>query len=279
MISLNSLFCCPLCAQALCRNEHAYTCPNGHSFDVAAAGYTHLLPANKKHSKNPGDDKAMVAARSAFLDKGYYAPLRDALAELVLRLTQFLPVPAVLDSGCGEGYYTAAIFRALAAAGSTPRCAGVDISKFALRRAAKRLPEGEFAVGSVYRLPLQDETVDVLLNVFSPLAAEEFRRVLRPGGWFLYVVPSAAHLWEMKQVLYENPYENPVKLEEYEGFRHQQSIPLRYTVTLDSSEDIMALFGMTPYAWKTPRAGIERLAALQQLTTQIGFDIHVYQRT
>ena len=51
-----SLFCCPLCAAPLTRGDHAYTCPGGHSFDLAAAGYVHLLPANRKHSQNPGDD-------------------------------------------------------------------------------------------------------------------------------------------------------------------------------------------------------------------------------
>ena len=40
----------------------------------------------------------------------------------------------------------------------------------------------------------------------------------------------------------------------------------------------MALFGMTPYAWKTPREGILRLEKLSHLETEIGFDIHVYQR-
>ena len=65
-----SLFCCPLCAAPLTRGDHSYACPGGHSFDLAAAGYVHLLPANRKHSQNPGDDKAMVAARSAFLDRG-----------------------------------------------------------------------------------------------------------------------------------------------------------------------------------------------------------------
>ena len=59
-----SLFRCPLCSSPLHRDTRGYRCPNGHCFDVAAAGYTHLLPANKKHSKNPGDDKEMVAARS-----------------------------------------------------------------------------------------------------------------------------------------------------------------------------------------------------------------------
>ena len=169
---MNSLFSCPLCSAPLTRGEHSCFCPAGHSFDLAAAGYTHLLPANRKHSKNPGDDKAMVAARSAFLDKGYYAPLLDALCNLVVREMTETPAPVLLDSGCGEGYYTAGLVRALRAAGQSPRCAGVDISKFALRRAARRLPEEEFAVASVYHLPLADASVDILTNVFSPLAAE-----------------------------------------------------------------------------------------------------------
>ena len=273
-----SLFCCPLCAAPLTRGDHAYTCPGGHSFDLAAAGYVHLLPANRKHSQNPGDDKAMVAARSDFLDRGYYAPLRDALCKLALRSTVDRPAPALLDSGCGEGYYTTALFQALAREGRAPSAAGVDISKFALRRAARRLKEGEFAVASVYRLPLAPRSVDLLTNVFSPLCPEEFARVLRPGGLFCYVVPSARHLWEMKQVLYAKPYENPVKREDYPGFVWQGADQVRCTLSLSSNQDIMALFGMTPYAWKTPKEGVDRLSALEQLDCQAGFDIHVYRK-
>lgn len=110
----------------------------------------------------------MVAARAAFLERGYYAPLRQALEELVLEASAHLEGPVLLDSGCGEGYYTAGMFRALERAGHRPRAAGIDISKYALRRAAKRLPEGEFAVASAYRLPLADASADLLTNVFSP---------------------------------------------------------------------------------------------------------------
>lgn len=271
---MNSLFRCPLCAKALTREEHRYTCPDGHSFDRAAEGYTHLLPANQKHSKNPGDDKQMVAARCAFLDKGYYAPLRDTLSDLAIRLLADTPSPVLLDSGCGEGYYTAGLAAALPLA----RVAGIDISKFAVRRAAKRVKQGEFAVASAYHLPVPDVSIHLLTNIFSPLCAEEFFRALKPGGYFLYVVPSERHLWQMKQVLYDAPYENPVKREDYEGFVWQQAVPLRYTVTLDCPEDIMALFGMTPYAWKTPKAGVERLRALTTLETEIGFDLHIYRK-
>ena len=274
-----SLFCCPLCAAPLTRDDRSYRCPAGHSFDLAAAGYTHLLPPNRKHSKAPGDDKEMVAARSAFLEKGYYLPLRQALEELACSLTAPLDAPVLLDSGCGEGWYTAGLFQALSAQGKQPQVAGVDISKFALKRAAKRLPQGEFAVASVYRLPLPDRSADLITNVFSPLAADEFARILRPGGHYLYVVPSARHLWQMKEVLYPQPYENPVKLDAYEGFAHVDTVPVRYTISMDDPADWMALFRMTPYAWKTPREGVQRLEQLPHLDTEIGFDIHVYRRT
>ena len=272
-----SLFCCPLCASPLIREEHSYRCPSGHSFDISAAGYTHLLPPNRKHSKAPGDDKEMVAARSAFLEKGYYLPLRQALEQLVCDLTQGLSTPVLLDSGCGEGWYTAGLFQALTAQGTQPQVAGVDISKFALKKAAKRLPQGEFAVASVYRLPLADHYADIITNVFSPLAAEEFSRILRTGGHYLYVVPSARHLWQMKEILYATPYENPVKQEEYPGFVHADTVEVRYTISMDDPADWMALFRMTPYAWKTPKEGIQRLEALSHLDTEIGFDIHVYR--
>ena len=275
---MKSLFRCPLCGTPLEREETRWLCPNRHSFDRAAAGYVHLLPANQKHSKDPGDDKAMVAARSAFLEKGYYAPLQEALCRAVAEYAVNFSAPVVLDSGCGEGYYTAGLFQTLSQEELTPQIAGVDLSKAALRRAAKRLPEGEFAVASVYHLPMPDQSADVLVNIFSPLAIEEFARVLRPGGLFCYAVPSARHLWEMKQVLYSRPYENPVKREDYSGFIWQNVKEIRRTVELEENADIMALFGMTPYAWKTPREGVARLENLDRLRCQIGFDLHLYQR-
>ena len=273
---MRSLFRCTVCGAPLIREEKAYRCANGHCFDIAREGYTYLLPVNQRHSKAPGDDRAMTAARSAFLWKGYYGFLQRALCALAVRYTG--EAPALLDVGCGEGYYTAALYEALAAAGKAPRMAGIDISKDMARRAAKQVKAAEIAVASAYHLPLADGCVELLLDCFSPLAAEEFLRVLQPGGHFLYVVPAAEHLWEMKQVLYDRPYRNETKETPYEGFRYADIVHVKDIITLPCQEDIQALFGMTPYCWKTPRAGKERLAALDSLTTTAAFDIHIFEK-
>ena len=177
-----SLFCCPLCAGALERAGGALRCGAGHSFDIAREGYVNLLPVQAKHSLAPGDDKTMSAARRAFLDKGWYAPLRDALCQLAVELTS--AAPAVLDAGCGEGYYTSGIRQALEQAGKTPRVAGTDISKFILRSAARRDKAVAFAVASSYHLPLASESVELLLDCFSPWRRRSLPGCCGPAGCF-----------------------------------------------------------------------------------------------
>ena len=271
----NSLLCCPICGQALSREAGRYLCPGGHSYDRAREGYVHLLPANRKHAKEPGDDKGMTAARNRFLSKGYYAPLLEALQALALE--RIGGEGAVLDSGCGEGYYTQGVFQVLTGAGKKVRLAGIDLSKPSVRLAAKRLPAGEFAVASAYHLPVGTQTVDLLLNCFSPLALAEFHRVLRPGGAVLYVVPGADHLWELKQVLYDTPYRNKEENVPYEGFSYDTVVPVQSRMGV-SGEDLKDLFQMTPYYWKTPKEGAARLAELDGLDITADFRIHVFRR-
>ena len=273
---MESLFRCPICRAPLTREERRYVCPQNHSFDLAAAGHTHLLPSNKMHSLNPGDDKAMAAARNRFLSGGYYAPLARRLAELALVYTP--AAPTIFDSGCGEGYYTAGILHALQADGRAPRMAGIDISKECLRRAAKRERGIEFAVASAYDLPFADESGDFLLNCFSPLALSEFRRVLKPGGVFAYVVPGARHLYEMKEILYEEPYENEEKETPYEGFSYLGIEPVDERIHLPDPETVRDLFTMTPYFWKTPREGRERLEQKPELDVTISFRVHLFRK-
>ena len=269
-----SLLRCPLCAGPLERREGSYRCPAGHSFDVAKEGYVHLLPPNRKHSALPGDDREMVLARRAFLSKGYYQPLLNTVCNQFLALPEKAPV--ILDAGCGEGWYTRALGSVIARKGG--RTAGVDLSKPAVKKAARRCPDGEFAVASVYHLPAADGCTDVLVDCFAPLAAAEYARVLRPGGTFLYVVPGPRHLWELKEILYETPYENEERREEYPGFRYVDVVPVEFRFTLPDRENIRDLLGMTPYFWRTPPNRAARLESLERLEVTGQFRIHVMER-
>lgn len=271
------VFRCPLCRTKLLKNERALKCEHGHSFDISAEGYVHLLPANKMNSKVPGDSKEMAASRSAFLDKGYYEPLLLELERTVLELSEN-EEPAMLDCGCGEGYYTANIAKELKNRFPKAKIAGFDISRPSVRRAAKRTKEVDFAVASVFDIPVSDKSFDILLNVFSPLSIDEYKRVLKDGGYYVYVVPAARHLWQLKAAIYDTPYENREEDIPYEGFEHVETRKVRYETLIKTKEDIFALFQMTPYYWKTSAKGAEKLSAYESLLTEVAFDIHIYKK-
>lgn len=80
-------YTCPLCHAPLSRSENSYICPQRHQFDLAKEGYVNLLPVQFKRSRDPGDSAEMMQARRAFLDGGYYQPLREAICSY-LRLSR-----------------------------------------------------------------------------------------------------------------------------------------------------------------------------------------------
>ena len=269
------MFICPICQSPLCQQDRVLRCPKGHSFDIAAQGYVNLLPANKKSSKDPGDNAEMVGGRTRFLDSGSYQPLSNLLNQVVGPLCPSQGV--VLDAGCGEGYYAARMAQFLEDEGKTPGFYGIDISKRAARHAATRCKKVHFAVASVFQMPIASGSADVCYNVFSPLCPTEFSRVLKPEGHFVAVYPAARHLFGLKEILYEAPYENQEKTFQLEGFQLLEKQRLTYQMVLEGNQLIQSLFMMTPYYYKTPVEGCQRLAACERLETEADFWVVTYQ--
>lgn len=143
----------------------------------------------------------MVAARFDFLSAGHYRPLAAAVAELAVPAlaagTAGSP-GTVLDAGTGTGHYLRAVLDRAARDRTPAGAVGLDISKFALRRAAKLNPDAINLVGDVWQpLPVADDSVDAVTVVFAPRNAAEFARVLRPGGRLVVVTPRPGHLEEV----------------------------------------------------------------------------------
>ena len=95
---------CPIDGLKLNKEKQCYQCANGHSFDIAKQGYVNLLPVQHKKSKNPGDSKAMVQARTHFLNMGFYKPIADFLSNIIIQKINENSDNCIFDAGCGEGY-------------------------------------------------------------------------------------------------------------------------------------------------------------------------------
>ncbi len=271
---MQTIYICPKCKAPLVLADRTAKCPAGHSYDRAKEGYFNLLLTSVGGTH--GDNKEMIDARRSFLDAGYYAPLSDALNALALRT---LPEGGtVLDGGAGEGYYTARLAEALAASNKGASVYSFDISKDAVRRLAKRRADLHPVVAGVYDMPVQSESVDLLLNFFAPFAGEEALRVLKKGGYLCMAVPEREHLFGLKKKVYENPYYNEVSEEIPEGFSLMESIEIREEIEITAPAHIRALFAMTPYAYRTGKEGREAVYALTSLKTPIHFRLFLYRK-
>lgn len=282
------MFRCPVCHRPLTKEEGRFVCENRHSFDRAgksSGGYVNLLLANKKSSKDPGDNALMIAGRTAFLSAGYYQPLSDSLNQTVLSVLDQGKRARVLDAGCGEGYYAQRLTQAAQEQGRAMDFYGVDLSKYGVKASAKRCRnvqqpvECSFGVASIFELPFEDGALDAVYNVFSPIGAQEFARVLRPDGCFIAAYPGTRHLYGLKEVLYDAPYENEDKTFQLPGFVITGRERISYRRTIEGQDVIQGLFMMTPYYYKTPVSGSQRLKTLERLDTELDFWLITYRKT
>lgn len=273
-----SIFQCPHCGSKLLRRDGTYSCSNRHTYDIAKEGYVNLLPVNQRKSKEPGDNKEMMNARRSFLDKGYFKALSDCINTLILQDVENKEACRILDAGCGEGYYIDALHRAMAD-GHKKALWGMDISKEAVRLAAKRNKEISFFVGSIYHISVLSNSLDYIVNIFAPFREEEMLRILKQEGLLIKVTPGEKHLLGLKEALYDNPYLNEETLPQMQQLQRIQSHHVTYELCLEDVEDIQHLLKMTPYYWNTNQNKVERfLAETKKLNTPLDFVVTVYKR-
>ena len=266
-------FKCPVCSELLEADGNTLRCKNNHCFDVAKQGYVNLLQSQKSSKKRHGDDTLMVKARQDFLDAGYYDCLRDKITEVLKKFIK--PEMTIADLGCGECYYTAGIFESLKEQGIGCEICGIDISKQALISGAKRCRELHLAVASTSDLPLSDKSCDAVVSIFAPCSETEIHRVLKDDGVWIKAFPLERHLMGLKAVVYDEPYENKVNRDAPGGFRTENYCEVKENC-LVQGENIMNLFKMTPYYYKTGIADQQKVSEKECLEIEFEFGVSAF---
>lgn len=298
---------CPHDGERLAQRGNSLVCPRGHGFDVAKEGYVNLLPVQEKASKDPGDSKEMVAARRRFLETGGYAPIAQAVGETVRELRAAVsttdgsrstglgrPLPredgdkgsaarrfAILDAGCGEGYYLQTLAMALQADSSEQAVSlgGIDISKWAVRAAAKRALPATWVVASNKRPPFPPDSVDLVLCLFGFPVWSGFAAVQPPDGHVLMVDPGPDHLVEMRRIIYAAVNENEIKpMSAGAGYAPVSERRVRAAAHVASKAAIADLLTMTPHDHRASVAGRTLLAERSHLDVTIDVVLRVFRR-
>jgi 23S rRNA (guanine745-N1)-methyltransferase len=272
-----NIYKCPVCDTVLIMKGTCFICEKGHSFDKSSVNYVNLLLGNQKNSKDPGDSKEMMESRRGFLNKGYYLKFSDRLNSIVK--AQFNEKwECVLDAGCGEGYYISNLKNELMKIDSanTVECYGMDISKHAIKYAAKRDKEIMLFVGSSFDIPIVSNSIDCIIRNFAPGDNKEFQRILKPNGKLIILTPGIDHLYELKLELYDTARKHETNSDEIIGFKHIDHQELRYTIDLEDNMDIKNLISMTPYYWSIKPETRQNLDKIKELKTQLHFNFDIY---
>ncbi len=268
-------FICPLCRTPLQKNKNSQICANNHHFDIAKEGYLNLLPVNAKNSKNPGDNKEMMMARREFLSSNGYSPLAEKICALSSRLLAGREQAQLLDLGCGEGYYTHLLADKMP---ETSVIHALDISKIAVRYAAKRNKSVNFCVASAYAVPLPDNSLDLLLRIYAPSLDSELQRLIKQGGYLLTVTPAPRHLFQLRERIYQQVNEHAQENTPPAGFTKVKQVNLAYTLDITEASTLQNLIKMTPFFWKFTEQIMADLLAEKSWSIECDFNIEIYQR-
>lgn len=262
-LDLADIMRCPVCHAAIRADEPSLRCENGHRFDISAKGFLTMVP---NCGPLKGYDAAFFESRARVMEAGIYTNVLEGIAAELPTLDD---ESAVLDAGCGEGYYAKAV-RELTGA----HVIGLDYSKDAIRCAARGGNPACWLVADLANIPLADNSIDCILNVYTPANYHEFKRVLKPGGRLIKAVPGSRHFGELRTLLAANiksdDYSNDLVLDHFEevmGAARKRRATMTSQVPRELAQDLIT---MSPIAF-----GLDKGSVNTEALTEITVDAEI----
>lgn len=248
---------CPLCGKDFLAADSSLKCGKGHDFSLSRKGYCDFAP--QKHAALY--TKELFTARRRILEGRLYEKAALTLSSLI---KAYAPEGPVLDAGCGEGTFL------LRAAEPGRAYFGADLAREGIRLASSGGNGLGWTVADLACLPFKDHTLSAVLNILSPAAYPEFKRVLRPGGVLIKVVPGDRYLRELRELVEKQPHSNEKVLSLFDArFCRVETVEIEDTFTL-SPQEAEDLYAMTPLTEHSQKEAASP-AALRAITVHLCF--------
>jgi Methylase involved in ubiquinone/menaquinone biosynthesis len=262
---------CPKCQLPLNIVGNSYKCQSNHTYDISKSKYINLLLNPDKNTNNPGDNKDSLTCRKNFLNNGYYNIISETLNQYIKNL--HLDKANILDLGCGEGFYLSRLKEEIKQ--NNYEYYGLDISKIAIDMATKYTKDINWLVANSKNIPLLDNSIDLILALFTVVNHKELNRILNDNGYIIHVTANPYHLVELKSLIYDKII---VKSDTYLKlpFTIKDSFDLKRTISINNKEDCLNLLKMTPHYYHIKKENRYILDTIDKLDVTIDIKFTIY---
>lgn len=280
---IKNILQCPVCGKKIRFHAGGLVCKREHRFDISTKGYVNLLQSSKPLK---GYDLKFFESRRRFFEKGYYDHIADAVVQCVLGQSvvegditagDFAAGDLaagvqensgiVLDAGCGEGFYAQRL-----ASCTDAQILAFDIASDAIKVAAKGDKPVKWMVADITNIPVKDNSIDCILDVFTPANYGEFKRVLKDGGTVVKVIPGKNHMVQLREIAAEalrhKAYSAGEDVQDYfaEHFEVVSQAVVSRTMAI-GREDLADLAAMTPLLFDVDKASLD-LGSITEITVE-----------
>lgn len=275
---IKNILQCPVCGKKIRFHAGGLVCKREHRFDISTKGYVNLLQSSKPLK---GYDLKFFESRRRFFEKGYYDHIADAVIQCILGQdlaagdladgdlaagVQRNP-GVVLDAGCGEGFYAQRLASCTGA-----QILAFDIASDAIKVAARSDKPVKWMVADITNIPVKDNSIDCILDVFTPANYGEFKRVLKDGGPVVKVIPGKNHMVQLREIAAEalrhKEYSAGEDVQDYfaEHFEVVSQTQVSKTMSI-GREDLADLAAMTPLLFDVDKERLD-LSSITEITVE-----------
>ena len=248
LIEKYDILSCPKCSEALHVKEKSLKCLNGHTYDVSKKGTCNFVLGYGEENYNLN----MLEARERVIREGLFDGIIDEVAKSILRDLQEKGIEGpvnILDAGCGDGSHIEMIGKILKDKGVDVQLFAVDISKDGINIAGRKENEVLYFVADLSHLPFHEKSMDVIINILSPVNYKDFKRVLKEDGRVYKVIPDTRYLVELRELYGLKEYHNDEIVSHLkESAKVYEEEKILYHVNVEKYLDDLLL--MTPMLWE-----------------------------